>query len=146
MPASVLPTATPPPHNSVAALPGLSEADLVGLKRCGITTIPQLLVGTRTPAQIQQLAIQLQRRPQLVTKWAVLAELSQVPSVGLQYCGLLLHAGVGSIEQLAHMQASQLHRQLLRLQVTLLGRNDLCPAVAEVRQWIQQAMHLIQRR
>ncbi|ABW31255.1 conserved hypothetical protein [Acaryochloris marina MBIC11017] len=65
--------------------------------------------------------------------------------MGTKNCGLLLHAGVGSTEQLAQMTAERLHRQLLRLHVAMLGRNSLCPTVAEVTQWIFQARRLARR-
>lgn len=139
-------TSAPSPPSSVTTLPGLSETDVKNLKRCGIVTTQQLLVRTQTPTQVQELAIQLRCRPQSVAKWTILAQLSQLPSVGPQYCGLLLHAGLGSIEQLAQMQAGQLHSQLMRLQVALVHRNDLCPTVAEVRQWILQAIHFTRQQ
>ncbi|MEO0969399.1 MAG: DUF4332 domain-containing protein, partial [Cyanobacteria bacterium J06639_18] len=74
-----------------------------------------------------------------VNKWVALADLARIPSVGLQYCGLLLHAGVVSAAHLATIPPYRLHKQILRLQVATMQRRDLCPAVEEVQQWIQQA-------
>ncbi len=121
-------------------LPGLAEPDCCLLQQFGITTTGQLLAAARTHRQ--QLVTQLQLHLQRLTKWVALAELSQVPGVGTQYCGLLLHAGVSSCAQLALMPASRLHQNLLRLHVTLLQDRSLCPSVGEVTQWIQQARQL----
>ena len=74
-----------------------------------------------------------------INKWIALADLARVPSIGIQYCGLLLHAGVGSVVQLAQIPTHRLHKQILRLQVATMQRSDLCPAVDIVQQWIQEA-------
>ncbi|GBE73470.1 hypothetical protein myaer87_06970 [Microcystis aeruginosa NIES-87] len=54
-----------------------------------------------------------------------MAELASIPAVGCQYCGLLVHAGIASIPQLAQVSIQQLHRQILRFQVANLQRRDL---------------------
>lgn len=128
----------------IEQLPGLDAPDLAALKRHRISSTRDLLAAARS-TQKQQLAIQLQVHPQRLAKWIALADLSQVPRVGTQYCGLLLHAGVSSCTQLAQMPAPRLHKNLLRLQVALLQKRELCPTVGEVTQWIQQARQLTQR-
>lgn len=140
-----MPSPSHPPAESLAQLPGLSPDNLSQLQQCGITTIKMLCARTQTLNQRQQLAAQLKLHQQYVNKWAALAELSLIPGVGTKNCGLLLHAGVASTVQLAQMPAERLHKQLLRLQVTMLGQNKLCPSVAEVTQWIFQARHLAHR-
>lgn len=137
-----MPSSSQPSSESLAQLPGLSPDHLSQLQQCGITTIKKLHGQTQNPHQRQQLAAQLQLHQQYIQKWAALAELSLIPGVGTQNCGLLLHAGVGSTAQLAKMPAERLHRQLLRLHVALLGQNALCPSVAEITQWIFQARRL----
>lgn len=62
-----------------------------------------------------------------------------LPSVGCKYCGLLLHSGISSISQLTQIPVYRLQKQILRLQVGMMQRRDLCPTVAEVQQWIQEA-------
>ncbi|MEL7360383.1 MAG: DUF4332 domain-containing protein, partial [Cyanobacteria bacterium J06560_6] len=62
-----------------------------------------------------------------------------IPGVGCQHCGLLLHAGVSTPQQLAGMSVQRLHPLLRRLQVQLLNRADLAPDTAQVATWIQQA-------
>lgn len=120
-------------------LPGLSEQDQSQLVECGISTTLTLLRKASNPVQKQALANQLQVSMQHVNKWVALADLARIPSIGCQHCGLLLHAGVGSVSQLTQIPPHRLHRQILRLQVATMQRRDLCPSIEEVQQWIQQA-------
>ncbi len=127
---------------AIADLPGLDAEAQALLLNQGIDTTLQLWQQTATAAQRSQLASDLQIHPQYVNKWAALANLSRLPSVGCQYCGLLLHAGIASPAQLAQMSLAQVHQQILRLQVAELRRKDLCPSLEAVRQWIQDAIAL----
>jgi Domain of unknown function (DUF4332) len=127
-------------------IPGLNVEDCHKFQAAGLLTTVQLLKQTRTLPQQRQLAAQLQMPERWVRKWAALAEFSELPSIGCQYCGLLLHAGVASIAQLAMMQTHTLHRQVLRLQVTFFQRNDLCPNPGLVAQWILDAQKSQRRR
>jgi predicted flap endonuclease-1-like 5' DNA nuclease len=124
---------------SIDQLPGLDPQSQTLLQTAGICTTRQLLQTAHSPAGRQTLANQLQIHLQYVNKWVALADLAQVPSVGCQYCGLLLHAGISGITQLAQMHPQKLHQQILRLQVSTLQRRDLCPSVEQVSRWIQQA-------
>lgn len=128
---------------SIEQLPGLSDRDRSQLQDLGITTTRQLLQKASTPASRQALANQLQIKSQYVNKWVALADLARVPGIGCQYCGLLLHAGIGSVAQLAQTPAHRLHQQILRLQVATMQRRDLCPPVEEVAAWIKQARELV---
>lgn len=130
----------------IEQLPGLSTDDQVRLESQGITTTLQLCEQTATATQRSQLASQLAIHIQHVNKWAALADLARVPSVGCDYCGLLLHAGIASPAQLAQTPLHHLHRQLLRLQVAMMQRQDLCPSFEAVQQWIEQARRLSHSR
>jgi hypothetical protein len=127
---------------AVEQLPGLSPGDQARLHDGGIHTTQQLLQRTKTPAQRQSLAAEMQLHLQHIQKWAALASLAQVPSVGCQYCGLLLHAGISSPAQLAQTSLPRLHRQILKLQVSTMQRQDLCPTLSQVAGWIEQARQL----
>ena len=127
---------------SIAQLPGLSGLNQSQLQECGIATTRQLLQKTRTPDQRLALAHQLQIHIKYVNKWVALADLARIPSVGCQYCGLLLHAGVASVILLAQLPPHRLHQQILRLHVATMQRRDLCPSVEQVQSWIQQARML----
>jgi predicted RecB family nuclease len=123
----------------IEQLPGLSTEEQLQLQNCGITTTKHLLQAAQTPQARLVLANQLQVHIHHVNKWVALSDLARIPSVGTEYCGLLLHAGVASVVQLAATPTYRLHKQILRLQVATMQRRDLCPAVEVVQQWIQQA-------
>ncbi len=127
---------------SIEQLPGLSDQDQSKLREAGIATTGQLLQKASTESSRQALANQLQIKCQYVNKWVALADLARIPGIGCQYCGLLLHAGICSVTQLAQTPAYKLHQQILRLQVATMQRRDLCPQVDEVAGWIKQARNL----
>lgn len=128
---------------SIEQLPGLKTQDQDKLKELGISTTGQLLAIANTPQSKLALASKLQIKSQYVNKWVALADLATIPGIGCQYCGLLLHAGVCSVTQLATTPAHKLHQQILRLQVSMMQRRDLCPGVEEVACWIKQARALV---
>ncbi len=130
----------------IAQLPGLSRENQSQLLACGIATTLALARQAATPETRLALADRLQVRIQSINKWVALAELASIPSVGCQYCGLLLHAGVCSKSQLATTPVHRLHQQILRLQVALMQRRDLCPSVEKVQEWVEQAQFLSKRQ
>ncbi len=128
-------------------LPGLSAKDYQKLQDYGITTTYGLLQKAgRTKAQKEALAIALNVRFQLLMKWVALADLARIPAVGCQYCGLIVHSGIASLEQLAQTPIDRLHRQIMRLQIQNLQRADLCPDLGEMSVWIKQARQLAMHR
>jgi hypothetical protein len=126
----------------IEQLPGLSLQDQTQLLACGIQTTRHLLQATQTPTQQQALAAQLHTRIQRVQKWSALTNLSQIPAVGCQYCGLLLHVGITSPAQLAQTPLPKLHQQILKLQVATMQRPDLCPNLGQISEWIEQAQQM----
>ncbi|MDF5715918.1 MAG: DUF4332 domain-containing protein [Rhizonema sp. NSF051] len=128
---------------SIEQLPGLSLEEKDHLKNCGITTTKALVQQGKTPASRLTLANKLQIHLQHINKWVALADLARIESVGTQYCGLLLHAGVISVAQLATIPTHKLHQQVLRLVVATMQNKDLCPKVEQVQQWTQQANILV---
>lgn len=127
---------------SIEELPGLSAKERSLLTSCKINTTQDLLASARTPQQQQELAAELQIHAQYVRKWVAMADLASIHSVGCQYCGLILHAGIASVAQLAQTPVHRLHRQILRLQVATMQRKDLCPSVDEVQKWVKEAATL----
>ncbi|MBW4507085.1 MAG: DUF4332 domain-containing protein [Scytonematopsis contorta HA4267-MV1] len=126
----------------IEQLPGLSAEEQLQLENCGITTTNILLKQANNPTTRLALANKLHVHPQYVNKWIALADLARVQSVGIQYCGLLLHAGIISVKQLAEIPTHRLHKQVMRLQVATMQRRDLCPTVDLVQQWGFQARML----
>jgi Domain of unknown function (DUF4332) len=131
---------------AIAQLPGLSPQDQEQLAEFGIATTQQLLKTTKTPDERQALATQMQIHIHHVNKWFALANLARIPSVGCQYCGLLLHAGISTPVQLSQLSPAMLHRQILRLKVTTEQRPEECPGFDEIVQWIEQARQMCVRR
>lgn len=123
-------------------LPGLSPTHAQGMTQLGLTSTEHLRRYGATVAHRQTLAKQMQVPLRYVTKWVILAELARVPGVGCQFNGLLLHAGIISVAQLADSTAQGLYTRLRRLHVATLQRNDLCPTPDQVSLWIQQAKAL----
>ncbi|MEL7510932.1 MAG: DUF4332 domain-containing protein [Cyanobacteria bacterium J06554_3] len=123
----------------IAQLPGLSPDQVQQLSDCGISTTFELLRRGNSTEQRRQLSTQLNTNLKYINKWTALANLARIPGVGCQHCGLLLHAGVSTPQQLSTMTVQKLHPQLVRLQVQLLRRADLAPNAAQVATWIRQA-------
>jgi hypothetical protein len=134
-----------PCYWAIEQLPGLSQEQQARLKACGIATTEQLLQIANTPSARQALANQLQIHVRYVNKWVALADLARIPSVGCEYCGLLLHSGIVSISQLVQTPVHRLHQQILRLHVATMQRQDLCPSIDVVQKWAAEARSLIQR-
>jgi len=126
----------------IEQLPNLSPQDSEKLKSCGIETTSQLLQQASSLSQKQSLSARLEVHIQHIHKWVALADLSRIPSVGRQYCGLLLHTGVCSAAQLAQMNTQDLQRQVLRFQAATLQRRDLCPDAGQIATWIYEAKRL----
>ena len=130
-------------NHDISQLPGLSAAQIAQLNGCGITTTFELLRQGNSLTQRQQLSKRLSTNIKYINKWAALANLARIPGVGCDYCGLLLHAGVSTPQQLSSMSVQRLHPQLVRLQVQLFSRVDLAPSVAQVAGWIEQAKAMV---
>jgi Domain of unknown function (DUF4332) len=128
----------------ITELPGVDTKTAAELTAVGVIDTEQLLALTE-PQSISsnqpQLAAIVSTRPG--RKLLALAQLAQIPSVGCKYCGLLLHAGVASIEQLSQTPPQQLHQLVLRLHVALLQRRDLTPRIDQVQNWVQQAKAIV---
>lgn len=126
----------------IEQLPGLDPQDQTNLLECGIETTLDLLRKTSTLVKKQALSAELHIHLQRIHKWAALADLARIPAVGCQYCGLLLHCGISSPEQLAQTPFQTLHKMILRFYVAHLRRQDLCPPREQLIQWVQQAQEL----
>lgn len=134
-----------PRYWAIAQLPGITPSEQSALEACGVHTTRDLLARTRSPAQSHALASELHLHLKYVTKWVALADLARLPSVGCEHCGLLLHAGIGSMQQLANTPVNRAYQQLLKLHVATMQRRDLCPGVEDVSRWIQEARSLCYR-
>ncbi|NMF82894.1 DUF4332 domain-containing protein [Nodosilinea sp. P-1105] len=126
-------------------LPGLSTEHQTALANLGFSTTTQLYRFGQSPSHQAALAQQLRLPLRYVKKWVILADLARVPTVGCEFNGLLLHAGITSPEQLAQTSAQTLAVQVKRLHVATLRRNDLSPTPDQVKLWITNARVLVQK-
>ncbi|MEL6495923.1 MAG: DUF4332 domain-containing protein [Cyanobacteria bacterium J06623_7] len=128
---------------SLELMPGLPAREQKLFQAQGIQTTGDLLQRTVTLKAKIELSHKLRLSQKQIDKWIALADLGRIPSVGSQYSGLLLHAGVISVAQLAETSFPQLHLQVSRLQIATSRRKDLIPPVALVKQWVEQAKMLV---
>ena len=128
-----------PKYWSINLLPGVKPAEQKLLIDNNIHSTQELLKRGNNSLSRQALAKELKLNQKQINKWAALADLARIPSVGYQYCGLLLHAGIASVFQLRQTPFNRLHRQVVRLQVATLNRNDLSPPIEMVKQWVDEA-------
>lgn len=140
---STQPDSIAPMDWHIDRLPGLSAKSACQLRERGITTTFQLLKQARSLRQRQALAVQLAVSVQTVNKWLAMADLARIPSVGCQYCGLLLHSGIGSTAQLARSSPETLHKQVTRCQVQMIRRSERCLTIAQICCWIDRARQTI---
>lgn len=122
----------------IANLPGISKIDVKSLNSLGINTNLELLKFTKDEKSLP-LALKIGVNQKNVLKWIALADLSRVKSVGNKYCGLILHSGIISTQQLSQVDASKLHTKVMKLQIASFQRKDLCPSIGLVQTWIKEA-------
>ncbi|ELR98880.1 DUF4332 domain-containing protein [Gloeocapsa sp. PCC 73106] len=127
---------------SITDIPGIQSTEIDLLQHQGINTTQDLLAESATNQDQLALASRLQLDIRALHKWVALADLARIPSVGCTYSGMLLHSGIISVSQLTQARIDRLHRQILRLQVATTQRKDLCPSLALIQQWIQEAKSL----
>lgn len=127
----------------LASLPGMTEEQVALLHQAGLQTTADLLKATRSPTDLRAIAQSVHLPLRYVQKWSALAELAQLPSVGCQHCGLLLHSGVASVAQLAAQPPGRLHTRIRKLHTMTLRRTDLCPTPDQVVQWVREAKYTI---
>ena len=124
---------------SINRLPGMTRSQVELLAKNNITNTKQLLELTQNRESKQKLASKLQLNQKYINKWVAMADLARLPSIGTQYCGLLLHAGIISTARLSQTPFYLLHRQIVRLQVATLRRKDLSPSIEQTKRWVEEA-------
>lgn len=124
---------------SLEDLPGISAEQVRQLHTLGLQTTTDLLRLRRSPQHLQTAANQLKLPLRYLQKWVALSDLAQLPSVGCQYCGLLLHSGITSVRQLATVAPGKLHSRIRKLHTMTMKRSDLCPTPDLVVRWVQEA-------
>ncbi len=126
----------------IEVLPGLNHEDCQKLKQCGIETTLELCKRTRKRSSRHDLATQMQISIRDITQWGVMADLSRVPSVGCQYCTLLLQVGTYSVRQLAQVSWHDLRKRVAQVQMRATQQPKLSLDPELMAQWIQEAQQL----
>ena len=124
---------------SIDKLPGISASEQDLLIKHGIKTTQILLSKTKTYQAKNTLASQLKIPVKYINKWAALSDLARIPSVGCQYCGVILHCGIASVTQLSQTPLQNFYSRVSRLYVANTRQRDLVPSVSLVKQWLTEA-------
>lgn len=120
---------------------GIGSVAASRLQSAGIDSLEQLLDVGRTPESRRELASETGISSKRILRWIKRAELARIKGVGEEYVDLLDAAGIGDICALAMGDASQVHKQLVRVNsMKKLVRR--VPAVSRVSSWVEQAKQL----
>jgi len=82
---------------AIAHLPGIHPLEVRQLQSQGINTNIDLLKKVTNQEKKQLLASSMGLNIKLLSKWVALSNLACAQSIGAKYCGLLLHAGIPSL-------------------------------------------------
>jgi Domain of unknown function (DUF4332) len=124
---------------ALADLPGLTPTLKQALHKGGLVTTRDLIRAHRQdPALIQRLGL----TPREYGKLLALSTLAEVPGVGCRYCGLLLHIGIRSPQDLSRSRPEQLQRSILRLHRQLGLQRHECPSGELLGRWVAAARQL----
>ncbi len=124
---------------SIDKLPGISPEEQKLLIKHGIYTSQILLSKAATSQAKNSLAVQLKIPIKYIQKWSALSDLARIPSVGCQYCGVILHSGIASVNQLSQISLQKLYSRVRKLYVANTQQRELIPSISLVRQWITEA-------
>ena len=124
---------------SIDKLPGISPEEQKLLIKHGIYTSQILLSKAATSQAKNSLAVQLKIPIKYIQKWSALSDLARIPSVGCQYCGVILHSGIASVNQLSQIPLEKLYSRVRQLYVANTQQRQLIPSISLVRQWITEA-------
>ena len=124
---------------SIDKLPGISPEEQKLLIKHGIYTSQILLSKAATSQAKKSLAVQLKIPIKYIQKWSALSDLARIPSVGCQYCGVILHSGIASVNQLSQIPLQKLYSRVRQLYVANTQQRELIPSISLVRQWVTEA-------
>ena len=128
------------PFVPVDEINGIGPATAKKLAKAGITTVSGLLERTETKTEIELLAEQTGISFDQLSDWKDQADLTRITGIGPEYQGLLQAAKVGTIPELAEMDADELDRRFQQL--TTMGF-DHVPSKELTADWILQAAKLV---
>ena len=130
--------ASRPGRGGLAAIRIIGEEHARRLSREGVESVSDLAERTRDSAALRELSEALDVSEELVSRWAGIANLIEIPGIALQYANLLDAAGISSPRDLSRRSAPTVAR-LLADANTALGLVGRTPSEATVAEWIAVA-------
>jgi len=96
----------------IEEIEGVGPKFAVRLAAAGVTTTGELLARCATPAGRKELSAAAEIRPDLVLKWANMADLLRIDGMSGQSAELLKKSGVDTVKELAQRNAANLHAKI----------------------------------
>jgi predicted flap endonuclease-1-like 5' DNA nuclease len=126
---------------AISQIRGISEELVDRLKLLGILTSDHLLDAARTPIGRLALAEELGVSTRVIMDLAHRADLARVKGIGRVFSGMLEHAGVDTVRELANRRPDNLYHRLAEINTDrrLAGR---MPTRRAVEKWVAQARDL----
>ncbi|GGI83928.1 DUF4332 domain-containing protein [Legionella impletisoli] len=122
----------------LSQLEGIGVKFIALLHEAGIEDQDQLLEACSQPNERQQLAKATGINSKLILKWTQQADLSRINGIGEEYAELLIHCGVGSVQQLSLCNPEKLMALMQEYnEQTKLVR--ALPGKTSIEDWIEQA-------
>lgn len=125
----------------IEEIEGVGPKFAVRLAAVGITTTSELLSRCATPAGRKEVSASAAVRPDLVLKWANMADLLRLDGMTGQSAELLKKSGVDTVKELAQRNAANLHAKLTEVNS---GRKVALevPSAEQVAAFVAQAKTL----
>lgn len=125
----------------IIEIEGIGEAYAEKLQAAGITTVAEYLEATAHPKGRKDLAEKTGISDKLILKWANHADLFRIPGIAGQFAELLEAAGVDTVKELRHRNASSLAAKVAEIneEKRLCGR---VPTEKEIAKMIDAAKEL----
>ncbi|MCA9932426.1 MAG: DUF4332 domain-containing protein [Ardenticatenaceae bacterium] len=126
---------------NIADIEGIGATYAQILAEHGVATTEALLEKCASPAGRKALAEATGISGKLILKWANRADLARIKGIGSEYADLLEAAGVDTVPELAHRNASNLYAAL---KATNEEKNLVrkIPTENQVADWVEQAKAL----
>jgi len=127
--------------SSLKCINGLGQSYINKLHKMGIKTTLKLLEKGALPVKRIELAAKLGAKPSLILKWVVQCDFYRIKGMKPEYVGLMLAAGIATVNQIACFDTDSLHD---RLAETNTKRNLVVklPSGDQINNWIAQAEKL----
>ena len=125
----------------LSEIEGIDESFEQKLKAVGITTEEELVAASTTKEARAELAKKIDLSEKVILKWANRADLARIKGVGTEYADLLEAAGVDTVPELAHRNATNLFGKLTEVNTEYKFVKKL-PTEKQLEEWIEQAKNL----